>query len=124
MTAMFFITVITHSIALILSLIRLERGPSTADRAVALDVTTAASMGILLTIIAMGNRIDLLPLVIVISAIGFITSTTIARFVTRDSDAESRILTWQEARVLDAQQALIKDSDLPAHMVDGEVEEG
>lgn len=120
MKTILIICIVAHALALALALVRLEKGPSTVDRAIAVDVTAAAAIGVLMAIVAMYNRVELLPLIVVFAATGFITSTTVARFVSRDSEAESRILTWEEARALDAQQAAIADDDLPFHMVDGE----
>lgn len=59
---------------------RLQRGPSNMDRAVALDVISSASIGISVVVMAITGRIDLLPVLVVFASVGFISSTSIARF--------------------------------------------
>ena len=84
-------------VAMGLVLVRLERGPANLDRAVALDVITSASVGILVILMALTGRIDLLPLLVVFTSVGFISSTTIARFSPAESITERHILTPEEA---------------------------
>lgn len=105
-----------------LSLWRLERGPSTMDRAVALDVVTAAVIGLTIITMAITGRRDLVPVVVVLSLVGFITSTTIARFNSSEREVEGGLVTADEGRPLTAdevQQVLSydlarRDDDVPA----------
>ena len=66
---------------LALSLHAISRGPTSMERTVGLDVVTACAIGLLLIATAMDGRTDLIPLVVVMAAVGFVGSTTIARFV-------------------------------------------
>ncbi len=94
-------------------LVRLERGPSNLDRAVALDVITAASVGIVVVLMAITGRVDLLPLLVVLASVGFIGSTTIARFSRAESIGESQLLSAEEAARAD--EIELADDDEPVH---------
>lgn len=96
-----------------LVLIRLQRGPSNLDRAVAIDVITSATVGILVVVMALSGRIDLLPLLVVFTSVGFIGSTTIARFSQAESISERRILTPEEAAR--TPEPVFADNDEPVH---------
>lgn len=63
-----------------LALRAVEVGPTSLERAIAIDVVTSCCLGLLLVTTATTGRLDLLPLVVVMSAIGFIGTTVIARF--------------------------------------------
>ncbi len=111
MTTLLICSLIFHMVALTLVLIRLGKGPSSIDRALALDVTAAAIMGIVMVTSVWFLRSDLLPLIIVLACTGFISSTTIARFVSRDTEAKSGLLSPEEALALDQAQAAESASD-------------
>ena len=83
---------------------RVERGPSMLDRVVALDVVVAAVLATLALVSAHTKRTDLVPVMVVLTLVGFIGSVTIARFASRESDDERRILTREEARALEEQR--------------------
>ena len=100
-------------VAMGLVLFRLERGPGNLDRAVALDVITSASVGVIVVILALTGRIDLLPLLVIFTSIGFIGSTVIARFSQAESITERRILTPEEAE--QAPEPVLADEDAPVH---------
>lgn len=87
-----------------LALVRLQRGPTNLDRAVALDVVTSITIGVVVIIAAAEYRLDLLPLLVVLTSVGFMSSTAIARFARRETPEECRILTPAEAAALDAQE--------------------
>lgn len=96
-----------------LALVRLQRGPSNLDRVVALDVITAVVVGLLVVVMALTGRIDLLPLLVVFASVGFITTTTIARFSQAEAISERRILSADEAAHLGETE--FGDSDAPVH---------
>ncbi|WP_454293292.1 monovalent cation/H+ antiporter complex subunit F [Salana multivorans] len=83
---------------------QVERGPSMLDRVVALDVVVAAVLATLALVSAHTKRTDLVPVMVVLTLVGFIGSVTIARFASRESDDERRILTREEARALEEQR--------------------
>lgn len=83
---------------------RVERGPSMLDRVVSLDVVVAAVLATLALVSAHTKRADLVPVMVVLTLVGFIGSVTIARFASQESDDERRILTREEARALEQQR--------------------
>ncbi|TBW20879.1 sodium:proton antiporter [Arcanobacterium bovis] len=70
----------------VLVLIRIVRGPSTLDRMVAVDMMTAIFVGACSLLAAHTRRLDLLPVFIVLSIVGFLGSTTLARFSVRGNN--------------------------------------
>lgn len=68
------------AVGLLLSLLAISRGPTSMERSVALDVVTACLIGLLLIVTSMTGLLDLVPVVVVMAAVGFVGSTTIARF--------------------------------------------
>lgn len=105
-------------VAGVLVLFRLERGPGNLDRVVALDVITSASVGVVVVVMAISGRIDLLPLLVILTSVGFIGSTVVARFSQAESIGERRILTAQEAAR--EPEAVSADAASPAHPAAGE----
>lgn len=96
-----------------LVLVRLEAGPTILDRAVALDVITAASVGVVVVLMAFSGRVDLLPLLVVLASVGFIGSTALARFSRAESVSERRIMSKEEAA--HAEELELSDDDAPVH---------
>ncbi|WIY82764.1 monovalent cation/H+ antiporter complex subunit F [Propionimicrobium sp. PCR01-08-3] len=94
-------------------LIRLEKGPTNLDRAVALDVITACAVGVVVVIMALTGRVDLLPLLVVLTSVGFIGTTTIARFSRAESISQRRVLTSEEAA--GEAEPELADEDAPVH---------
>lgn len=100
--------------AAVLALIRLERGPSMFDRIFALDLTTAIILGTIAVIAAITRRADLIPVLIVLTLVGFVGSVSIARFAVLESADEARILTKDELRqILAEREASTDDDDAP-----------
>jgi multicomponent Na+:H+ antiporter subunit F len=67
------------------ALYRVGRGPSMLDRAVALDVLTSLSMcGVGAFAVAMDDYSDL-PILLVLSLLGFVGSVSLARFFSGSS---------------------------------------
>lgn len=75
------------------AVVRAERGPSMLDRTVALDivVTTMIAAGALYA--AVERRTDIVPILVVLSLVGFVGSVTIARFAAVEPDGEGRVRT-------------------------------
>lgn len=74
-------------ISALLTLIRIVRGPSVLDRAVAADVMVSIIVCVLAVEAAATAHSTTLPILITLSLIGFIGSVAVARFVARDRDA-------------------------------------
>lgn len=100
-------------------LFRITRGPSTLDRAVAVDMLTSVLIGAIAVTAAFTRRADLMPLLVVLAVVGFIGSTALARFAKKTSDQERRVLTAAEVAAADAEfLAHNSDDDAPMHDVD------
>ena len=82
--------------AAVLALIRAERGPSMLDRTVALDVFVTALVGGIVLESAVTGRTDTLPLLVVLSMVGFVGSVTIARFASAEPEGQGRVRTAEE----------------------------
>jgi multicomponent Na+:H+ antiporter subunit F len=76
------------SLALVLAFVRLARGPSLADRVVALDLISALSVGVISAYsVETGQRI-LLEVAIVLALISFLGTVAFARYLERRARAE------------------------------------
>jgi multicomponent Na+:H+ antiporter subunit F len=82
--------------AAVLALIRAERGPSMLDRTVALDVFVTALVGGIVLESAFSGRTDTLPILVVLSLVGFVGSVTIARFAAVEPKGQGRVRTAAE----------------------------
>src|SRR5699024_10693631 len=88
--------------AVLVAIIRVERGPSMLDRIVGLDVVIAALIGTAALWSAATGRADLVPLLTVMALIGFVASVTLARFAAIEPQEEGRIGAGQKCRELEA----------------------
>ncbi|MBE1877769.1 monovalent cation/H+ antiporter complex subunit F [Myceligenerans pegani] len=68
------------AVGALFALVRMERGPSMLDRTVAFDVLTTTLVGAVAVEAALSRRIESVPILVVLSMVGFIGSVTIARF--------------------------------------------
>lgn len=72
-----------------LTMIRIVRGPSTLDRIVATDVLLAIVVVALATVAAVTRDTTALPVLAVLSILGFTGSVSVARFATRSAEKSS-----------------------------------
>ncbi|KGM08545.1 monovalent cation/H+ antiporter complex subunit F [Cellulomonas bogoriensis] len=103
------------TVAAVLALIRVEKGPSMLDRTVALDITTSAIVGAIAVEAAWSRRVDTVPILVAVALVGFVGSVTIARFAAVEPEGEGRILTKEEVAALEAERLAAEDADLAAH---------
>ncbi|HEV6953038.1 MAG TPA: monovalent cation/H+ antiporter complex subunit F [Promicromonospora sp.] len=80
MIAVAVIATLLLAAAALLAVVRLERGPSMLDRTIAFDVLTTALVGAIAVEAALSRRTELVPILVVLSMVGFVGSVTIARF--------------------------------------------
>lgn len=105
-------------VSAILVLWRITRGPTSLDRIVGVDMMTSILIGGFALLAAVTRRADLLAVFVVISIIGFVGSTALARFA-RPIDPElRRILSLEEEEKLDQESEQITDDVAPVHDVD------
>ncbi len=83
MNALFVIILVVFSIAALLTVVRIVRGPSILDRAVASDVLLTEVMCVLGADMAINGHARSLPVLLIIAAIGVFGSISVARFVAR-----------------------------------------
>ncbi|WP_129838684.1 monovalent cation/H+ antiporter complex subunit F [Streptomyces sp. RFCAC02] len=86
MTAVYAVALALVSVAAVLTVVRLLRGPSTLDRIVALDVlVTLIVTGVAIDVAARGD-LAAVPLLLVLALLGFIGSITAAHLVEQRED--------------------------------------
>ena len=69
--------------SVIIALFRIVRGPSILDRMIGTDVVLAAIMCGLGGYMALSDRTDLLPVLIVLAMLGFVGSVSVSRYVSK-----------------------------------------
>jgi multicomponent Na+:H+ antiporter subunit F len=89
----------------VLALIRAERGPSMLDRTVALDIVVTTLIGAVALEAAVARRIDTIPVLVVLSLVGFLGSVIIARFAAAEPEGEGRVRSREEVAALEAEEA-------------------
>ena len=68
------------AVGALLAVYRMERGPSMLDRTVAFDVLSTALVGAIAVEAALSRRTEAVPILVVLSMVGFVGSVTVARF--------------------------------------------
>jgi multicomponent Na+:H+ antiporter subunit F len=99
MTVVVMICAVLVAVGAVAALIRLEKGPSILDRAVALDVLVATMMAGIGVYAAWNRRTDVVPVLVVLSLVGFVGSVAIARFASVEPEGEGRVRTRDEIAV-------------------------
>ena len=94
-----------------LAIVRAERGPSMLDRTIALDVFTTTLVGAIALEAAFSRRTDTIPILVVLSLVGFVGSVTIARFASVEPEDEGRIRTADEIAAEDAARREAEEAD-------------
>lgn len=70
----------------VLAVVRIERGPSMLDRTIAFDVLTTILVGTIAVEAAWSRRTETMPILVVLSLVGFLGSVVIARFAAREPE--------------------------------------
>jgi multicomponent Na+:H+ antiporter subunit F len=78
------------AVGALFAVVRMERGPSMLDRSVAFDVLTTALVGAIAVEAALSRRTESIPILVVLSMVGFIGSVTVARFAATEPPKERR----------------------------------
>jgi multicomponent Na+:H+ antiporter subunit F len=76
-------------VAALLVVVRISLGPTMLDRVVALDVLVAVIICGLALEAAVHRHTSTLPILVVLSLLGFVSSVSIARFTTGSDDVEA-----------------------------------
>ncbi|VTR75658.1 monovalent cation/H+ antiporter complex subunit F [Cellulomonas hominis] len=96
MTAVVVICAVLLTAAGALALIRAERGPSMLDRTVALDILVTVVVAALALYASVERRTDVVPILVVLSLVGFVGSVTISRFASVEPAGEGRVRSREE----------------------------
>jgi multicomponent Na+:H+ antiporter subunit F len=102
------------AVAASLAIVRAERGPSMLDRTIALDVFTTTLVGAIALEAALSRRTETIPILVVLSLVGFVGSVTIARFASVEPEDEGRIRTAEEIAAEDAARREAEEADRDA----------
>ncbi|WP_262002469.1 monovalent cation/H+ antiporter complex subunit F [Microbacterium sp. Mcb102] len=89
MNILLMLIMVVFGIAAILTLVRIVRGPSILDRAVASDVLLTEVMCVLGAEMAINGHTRNIPVLLIIAAIGVFGSISVARFVARRDNTTS-----------------------------------
>ncbi|MGW8482546.1 monovalent cation/H+ antiporter complex subunit F [Microbacterium sp. NPDC055903] len=89
MNVLLVIIMVVFGLAAILTLIRIVRGPSILDRAVASDVLLTEVMCVLGAEMAINGHTRNIPVLLIIAAIGVFGSISVARYVARRDNTTS-----------------------------------
>ena len=85
----------------VLAIVRAERGPSMLDRTVALDIVVTCLVAAVALYASLERRADVVPILVVLSLVGFIGSVTIARFAAVEPEDARRVRTREEVAAED-----------------------
>ena len=89
MNTLLILIVAVFSVAAILTMFRIIRGPSILDRAVASDVLLTEVMCVLGAEMAINGHTRSIPVLLIIAAVGVFGSISVARYVARRDNTTS-----------------------------------
>ncbi len=96
MTVVLLICATLLAVAGALALVRAERGPSMLDRTVALDIIVTVVVAAVALYAAAERRTDVVPILVVLSLVGFVGSVTVSRFASVEPAGEGRVRSREE----------------------------
>ena len=88
MSVLLTIIIVVFGVAAVLTLIRIVRGPSILDRAVASDVLLTEVLCVLGAEMAINHHTRSLPVLLIVAGIGVFGSIAVARFVARKDNPQ------------------------------------
>lgn len=84
------IALVLVSLALFLSALRMFRGPSLADRVVALELIASLMVGIIAVVSIVGDQPILIDVAIALALVGFLGAVAFARYMEKGTSAGLR----------------------------------
>jgi len=90
---------------------RAEKGPSILDRTIALDIVVTAMIAGVALYAAHFRRADVVPLLVVLSLVGFVGSVTVARFAAVEPEGEGRVRTREEVAAEEAEKLRLEQEE-------------
>ena len=109
MTVVVAICAVLLTIGFGLAVVRAEKGPSMLDRTVALDIVVTTMIAAVAIYAAVNRRVDVVPVLVVLSLVGFVGSVTIARFASVEPEGEGRVRTREEIAAEEAERMHAED---------------
>ena len=88
MNVVIWISAAILAVAVVLVLIRMTIGPTMLNRVVAMDVIIAILVAGLALEAVLNDNTTTLPILVVLSMVGFVGSVSVARFAARDEKGE------------------------------------
>lgn len=110
MTAVVVLCGVLLTVGAALAIIRVEKGPSMLDRTVGLDIVVTTMIAAIAVYAAVHRRTDVVPILVVLSMVGFVGSVTIARFASVEPEGEGRVRTREEIAAQEAERIAAEDA--------------
>jgi multicomponent Na+:H+ antiporter subunit F len=109
MTAVVVVCGVLVTVGAVLAVVRAEKGPSMLDRTIALDIVVTSMIVAVALYAAVERRADVVPVLVVLSLVGFVGSVTIARFAAVEPEGEGRVRTREEIAAQEAERMKAED---------------
>lgn len=93
-----------------LAVVRAEKGPSILDRTIALDIVLTVMIASGALYASLERRADIVPILVVLSLVGFVGSVTVARFASVEPPGEGRVRTREEIAAEEAERRRLEDA--------------
>jgi multicomponent Na+:H+ antiporter subunit F len=115
MTVAVFVATGVLAVAALLAVVRVERGPSMLDRSIAFDVLTSVLVGAIAVEAAWSRRTETIPILVVLSLVGFVGSVAIARFASVEPEGEGLVRSSEEIAAGEADRMDALDTAEASH---------
>lgn len=84
------IALLLLALALLLSVVRIVRGPTVADRVLALDLLTVLAMGFVGAVAVRTGLMLYLDIAVALALLGFLATVALARYILKRAEANGR----------------------------------
>lgn len=118
MTVLALVCAVMLAAGAVLAVVRVEKGPSMLDRTIAMDVVVTVLIAAIALESAVTRSAVAVPILVVLSIVGFLSSVTIARFAAVEPAGEGRVLTREEAAAVEAERAAREVADEEAEVAE------
>jgi len=118
MTVLALVCAVMLAAGAVLAVVRVEKGPSMLDRTMAMDVVVTVLIAAIALESAVTRSAVAVPILVVLSIVGFLSSVTIARFAAVEPAGEGRVLTREEAAAVEAERAAREVADEEAEVAE------
>lgn len=105
----------------VLAVVRAEKGPSILDRTIALDIVLTIMIAAGALYASLERRTDIVPILVVLSLVGFVGSVTVARFASIEPPGEGRVRTREEIAAEEAERRRLEDAEQESRRDAGEI---